>query len=156
MSDEQPAKEIDLLHVGVRKYISTGLYRSVSLSLSILFAVVGLVFLLAPEAVQLLFNSVSRHSGMQEAPLQDLGFFLILAVGYMYLVALLAYLMFLHPENRYFPWILIHGKTASSVLSFWLFILHGAYLIYLTNGIVDGAIAAGVLMLSRKARKTPK
>lgn len=156
MNGEGQAKGIDRLKVGVKKSVSPGFYRAVSLSLSILFAVVGFVFLLVPDAVLLLFNGVSKNWGMQEAPLQGFGFYLVLAVGYMYLVALLAFLMFLHPENGYFPLILMHGKTASSVLSFCLFLFHGAYFIYLTNGIVDGVIAAGVMVLSRTVRNTSK
>ena len=129
---------------------SQRIYKVVSLFLSILFAIVGLIFLLAPDSVILTMNGISRTLSMRETSVQGFSFFLVLAVAYMYLVALLAYMMFLHPDNTFFPWMLTNAKAATAILSICLIVLHGAYLIYFINGIVDGAIALGVLMLSRK------
>ncbi len=90
---------------------------------------------------------------MRESLPLEFNFFLILAVAYMYLVALLAFLMFLHPGNTLFPWMLINAKGATAVISICLVLLHGVYIVYIMNGIVDGSIALGVFMLSRKMRK---
>jgi hypothetical protein len=129
------------------------LYRLVSLSLSITFGIVGFIFLTIPGYVLNFFNKISPYIGFLESPVHEIGFYLILAVSYMYLVTLLAYLMYKHPENPSFPFLLINGKSASSIISFALFIIHGQYLIYVTNGIVDGLIALGVFLLFRKVRR---
>jgi hypothetical protein len=81
-------------------------------------------------------------------------FYLILAVGYMYLVTVLAFLMFRHPENRYFPLLMVHAKLASSLLSLALFLLQAHYLVYLANFIVDGMIGIAVLALYLKSRSS--
>jgi uncharacterized protein YjeT (DUF2065 family) len=130
------------------------LYRSASLCLSLIFAIVGLIFLFIPDDVFLLFNSVSRLIGYPESSLQSFGLYQVLAVGYMYLVTLLAYYMNKYPENRFFPLLLIHGKSASSLLSLCLFFVHPPCLLLLTNGIVDGMIAIGVFVLYKKSRQT--
>jgi hypothetical protein len=122
-------------------------YRHISLSLGIVFAVVGLLFLFIPERILIFFNSLSALFGMAPAPMTGFNSYLILAAGYMYLVALLAWLMFRHPENRFFPFILMQGKLASSVLSFGFFFFHKPLLIYFTNGVVDGIIGLVVLGL---------
>jgi hypothetical protein len=129
------------------------MYKLISLSLSIIFGMVGLVFLVIPENVLIFFNRISPLFGFMESPVQGVGFYLILAVAYMYLVTVLAYLMYKHPENPSFSFLLISGKSASSILSFIIFIIHYQFLIYLTNGIVDGLIAIGVFLLSRKAHR---
>jgi hypothetical protein len=123
------------------------IYRSASIILMLLFAVTGLSFISVPQQVLNLFNNLSGTFGMPDAPLTGFSFYLILAVGYMYLVTLLAFLMFRHPENKYFPQLLAHAKIASSVLSLGLFIFHAHYLIYLTNFIIDGVIGAMVIVL---------
>ena len=132
------------------------LYVSVSLLLSIVFAIVGMVFLFIPDDVLLLFNNISRHLGFPESPLQGFSLYQVLATGYMYLVTLLAYLMYKHPENTFFPILLIQGKSASSLISLAFFLFHLHSLIFLTNGIVDGIIAVGVLVLYRKKRGAKK
>jgi hypothetical protein len=129
------------------------LYRLVSLSLSITFGIVGLIFLSIPGYVLNFFNQVSLILGFMESPVHGFGFYLILAAAYMYLVTMLAYLMYKHPENPSYPFLLINGKSASSIISIALFIIHGQYLIYATNGIVDGMIALGVFLLFRKIRR---
>lgn len=131
-------------------------YRSISLCLSVVFALVGLIFLVMPQGVFLLFNNFSRQLGFPESALQGFGLYQVLAVGYMYLVSLLACMMFLHPENKYFIWLLINGKSASSVISIFLFAFHQPYLIYATNGVVDGSIAVILIMMYRKVKaETP-
>jgi len=111
------------------------------------------MFLFIPDGVLSFFNYISSRIGMEQAPLQGKGFFLILGAGYMYLVSLLAYMMYRCPENRYFPLLLANGKLASSVLSLYMFLTHKHYLIYAANCIVDGTIGAGVLLMYLKTRK---
>jgi hypothetical protein len=72
----------------------------------------------------------------------------------MYLVTILAFLMFRHPDNREYPLLLTHAKLASSIVSLALFVLNAHYLIYLANFIMDGAIGILVLTLSAKMRRT--
>ena len=127
-------------------------YKALSLAMSILFAVVGLIFLTMPADVLVFFNTVSRMIRIEETPVEGFSFYLILAVGYMYLVSLLAYMMFLHPENKYFICILINGKSASSATSILLCALHRPYLIYATNGVVDGLIAVLLIVVYRKLK----
>jgi len=129
-------------------------YRSISLMLMILFAATGIIFLSIPDRVLILFNTLSGVLGTQRAPLDGWSFYLILAVGYMYLVSILAFLMYKRPENRYFPLLLTHAKLASSVLSLALFLLQANYLIYLANFVVDGVIGSVVLVLYLKTRRT--
>jgi hypothetical protein len=127
-------------------------YRTASLGLSIVFAIVGLIFLFIPDNVFFFFNSVSRFAGFPESPAQGFGLYQILAVGYMYLVTLLAYFMYKYPKTTFFPLLLINGKSASALISFYLFFFHLQSLLLLTNGIVDGTIALGVLILYRLSR----
>ena len=129
------------------------IYRLVSVILMFLFAVTGLLFLFIPDQVLTLFNNLSYSLDMPESPVAGFGFYLILAVGYMYIVAALAFLMYRHPENRYFPQLLAHAKIASSLLSLALFLLHNHYLIYLANFLIDGFIGAVVTMLHIKMRR---
>ena len=126
-------------------------YRTISLFLAFLFSAVGAVFLFFPDAVISLFNGLSRPLGWPDSPPAGFHFYLILATGYMYLVALLAWLMFRHPDNGHFPFLLANGKIASSLLSLGFFLFHAHLLIYLANFVVDGAIGAGVLALWRKS-----
>jgi hypothetical protein len=119
----------------------------------ILFAVTGLLFLFIPDKVLVLFNNLSPSS-MAQAPLTGFNFYLILAAGYMYLVTVLAFLMFRRPENPIFPMLLTHAKIASSVLSLGLFLFHAHYLIYLANFLVDGFIGIVVGTLYFKLRQT--
>jgi hypothetical protein len=111
----------------------------------VVFILVGLVFLLLPDETLTFFNKLTRYTRFEEAPLNGPNFFLVLASGYMYLVSLIAYLMFKHPRNGFFPLLLANGKFASSALSLGMFILHGKQLITFTNFIVDGLIGAAAL-----------
>jgi hypothetical protein len=127
-------------------------YRPISLALAIIFALVGLVFLLTPESVHNVFNAVTRILGMIEPTGLGGDFYRILAVAYMYIVTLLAFSMYRYPENRYFLVLLINAKSVSAILSFLFFVFLHPYLIYLSNGIVDGAIAFGLLVLFIKTK----
>ncbi len=71
----------------------------------------------------------------------------------MYLVALLAWLMFRHPDNGAFSRLLIQGKLATALVALGFFLLHSPYLIYLANFVVDGLIAGGVWLISRGQKK---
>jgi hypothetical protein len=121
--------------------------------MTMIFAVVGLLFLFLADDVLEFFNTIAAYIGMKQSPVEGVDFYLILASGYMYLVSLLAYLMFRQPDNPYFPFLLTNAKLASSVLSFCFFILHQPYPIYLTNCIVDGLIGFLVLYFYLQIRR---
>ncbi len=129
------------------------LYRVAALVLAAGFLLVGALFLAFPDEVLSFFNRLSGPLGMPEMPFVGQTFFLVLASGYMYLVSLLAWLMFRHPDNRTFPSLLIQGKLATSLLSLGFFLAHRPYLIYLANFFVDGLIAGGVWWISRLRRR---
>lgn len=129
-------------------------YKIMSLVLAVLFAGVGIIFLIMPAGVIEFFNTISRPLGMKLAPLTGYQFFLILAAAYMYMVTLLAWFMFRHPENKTYPLLLVQAKAVSSLLSFLSFIVHQPFLIYLTNSVVDGAIAVFVLVMYLKITKS--
>lgn len=128
-------------------------YRLLGLSLAVIFAVVGLLFLFAPSGVLSFFNMLSGYLGMAPSPEQGISFYLILAVGYMYLVTLLAYFMYRYPQDRRYPLLLANGKLASSIISFYLFILNEPYLIYVANGVIDGFIGLLVLFMYLKMKR---
>jgi hypothetical protein len=130
------------------------IYKTISLVLMLLFAATGILFLVLPDMAIEFFNTLSSSLGMLQAPLTGWNFYLILAAGYMYLVTVLAFLMFRRPDNPYFPLLLVHAKLASSVLSLAFFLLQTHYLIYLANFIIDGVIGSVVLALYLKMRKT--
>ena len=125
-------------------------YRLLSLILGAAFAVTGTLFLLFPDAPIAFFNSLSSSFGMPQSPVNGWDFYVILAVGYMYVVTILAFSMCRHPENRELPRLLVHAKLASSALSLGLFLLQAHYLIYMVNGIVDGLIGITVLIMYRR------
>ena len=127
-------------------------YKWFSLFMAITFAAVGLFFLFLADDVLTFFDRFSPIFGMIPSSGEGYGFYLILAVGYMYLVTLLAVFMYREPANRYFPLLLMNAKVASSVLSFALLAFHRPYLIYLVNGVVDGLIALAVLVFYLKLR----
>lgn len=117
------------------------MYRPVCLILSLSFALVGLIFLFLPAAVVQLFNGLSLTPATAGSPPEGAGFFRILAVGYMYLVAALAFLMYRHPSDKIYPLLLISGKMTTALVSLCFFAAGGHYLIYAANAVVDGAIA---------------
>ncbi len=121
--------------------------------MALIFALVGLIFLFMTNGVLIFFNTISQHLGMLPAPAAGINFYLVLAVAYMYLVTLLAYLMYRHPENKQYLVLLINAKAASSILSIFLFIFHQPYLIYIANAVVDGSIAVFLLLFFLKLRR---
>jgi hypothetical protein len=128
------------------------LYRASALALTGGFVIVGALFLAIPDGVLAFFNRLSSPLGLPEAPPVGHHFFLALASGYMYLVSILAWLMFRHPQNKAYPGLLVQAKLATSLLSLGFFIAHRPFLIYLANFLVDGLIAAGVWWISRLRR----
>jgi len=128
-------------------------YRMLSLLLMLAFASTGVLFLVDPDAAIGFFNGFLPSFGLPQAPYNGWDFYLILAVGYMYVVTVLAFMMFRHPENRSFPMLLAHAKLASSLLSLALFLLHARYLIYVANFAVDGLIGVVVLLLYLRMRQ---
>ena len=125
-------------------------YRLVSLGLSIIFGIVGIVFLAIPAEVLSFFNAISLQYGLPASPAQGTSFFLILAVAYMVLVSMLAFMMYKNPESSSFPLLLITGKSASSIVSILFIVVESHSLIYMVNAITDGSIALGVFVLYRK------
>ena len=131
-------------------------YKLISFSLMIAFIAVGMVFLFIPAQVLVFFNNLSDLFGLPLIPVHEAGFYNILAVGYMYLVALFAFFMFRHPENPHFPHLLAHGKFASSFLSLGFAVIVGPYLIILVNCVTDGLIGLIALYFYLKLkRKNP-
>jgi hypothetical protein len=124
-----------------------------SLTLSVAFAVVGLIFLLIPGAVLHFFNGLSPGMGMILSPETGAEFFLALAVGYMYLVTVIAYMMYRRPSEKIFPFLLINGKISTALLSAILFAVHGHYLIYAVNTAADAGIALAVIPFYLKLRR---
>lgn len=115
-------------------------YKPLSLGGALIFAVVGLIFLLIPQQVLIFFNVLSDFWGFSHGSAAEFDFYIILAVAYMYLVTVLAYLMYRNPEESLFPLILAHGKLISSLLSLAAFIFKQRYLIYISNFFIDGII----------------
>jgi len=127
-------------------------YKSVSLALAIIFAAVGILFLTTPEGIYNLFNTLSRPLNLVESSAREPGFYRVLAIAYMYIVSSLAFQMYRQPERREFLWLLVNAKSASSIISFLFFLFVHPYLIFITNGIVDGAIACGLIVLHAKTK----
>ncbi len=113
---------------------------------AVVFAAIGLVFALIPEIVLIFFNNLSVYLGFTQSPVQGAGLYLALAAAYMYLVTVLAFLIFRYPEAKCFPLLLAHAKFASSAISLFFFITGYPYLILITNFIVDGIIGAVALL----------
>ncbi len=128
-------------------------YKIFSLAFCIIFLVVGFIFLILPGKVLVFFNTLSSRLEMPPSPVDGVDLYLALAVAYMYLVGLMAFLMWRHPENPHFPFFLAHGKLASSLLSLLFFAAHRPYLIFLVNFVVDGLIGAAAWMFYWKLKK---
>lgn len=131
-------------------------YRVTSITLAMIFAIVGVLFLVMPDQVLAFFNGISLRYGLPPSPSEGAGFFLILAAAYMYLVTLVAFLMYRNPGNSSFAFLLVNGKAASSILSILFILVHGCCLIYIVNAVTDGSIALGVFLLNRRLRRFPK
>ena len=132
--------------------MKTGFYKITSLALALTFAAVGGLFLLRPDAVLSFMNSLGRGFGWPEAPLNGAGFYLALAVGYMYVVTVLAVMMFRDPSRRILPILLAHGKGASSLLSIGMFFFHERFFVYLANGVVDLSLCILALFMAGRVR----
>jgi hypothetical protein len=129
------------------------LYKLFSLAAAAIFAVVGFIFLFFPDAALIFFNSISSYFGLPQSPVQGIGFYLTLASAYMYLVTLIACLMYRYPEQKIYPFLLAHAKLASAIISIYLFLVHQPYLIYFANFVTDGFIGITALYLM-KMKKT--
>ena len=125
------------------------LYRAIALSFAVVFAAAGLVFLVAPATLWTAIEQAAETVGMEGMPAGDAqaGLFRALAVAYMYVVALLAWMMFRRPAEPIWAGLLAHAKLASAVISLLLFAFHGRYFAYVANGVVDGAIGVTALVL---------
>jgi hypothetical protein len=124
-------------------------------SLAGTFAVVGVVFAIIPRMVLEAFNWLARGIGWPESTTEPYALYLALALGYMYVVTVLACQMARHPAERAWPWVLVQAKAASAVVCIALFALQEQYLLYLANFVVDGAIAMLVWLLClRRSRLT--
>lgn len=132
-------------------------YRAISLALAAAFAAVGAIFLAAPGLVRSFVDLFVAGSATAMPPGDvESGLFRALAVGYMYLVTLFAWMMFRHPAEPVWPTLLAHAKLASAVLSLALYVAHRPYVVYVGNGVVDGAIGLAVLLLRRRAARWQK
>ncbi len=131
-------------------------YRIICLILAFIFAVVGLLFLAAPQAVISFFNMASALLGMKQIPETETGFYPAIAAAYMYMVTLLAFMIYRKPYDRLPAIILANAKLASAFFSFLLFVISMPYLIFLVNGTIDGAIGIGILLLSKHFSQTAK
>lgn len=128
---------------------SERLYRTVSGAFCAAFALVGVLFLLAPGAVLSFFDAWSRRAGLAGFAGEPGELYVVLAVAYMYIVTRLAWSMFRHPGDPGPARSLVHAKVASAVLSLGVFLLRQPHLILLVNGIVDGSIGVVVMLLLR-------
>jgi hypothetical protein len=133
--------------------VTLQVYKFISLSLTVIFGLVGLAFLFISESIVKLFNTTSYFLGMQQGAVVGTNLYVVLAVAYMYLVALLAYLMYRNPEHREYPLLLMNGKLMSGVISFGLFLAVQPLLIYLANGVIDGSIGLLAMMMYRRTKK---
>lgn len=119
---------------------------------AITFSIVGLVFLLMPEGVLSFFNSLSSLFHLNQTPIVFPGFFLILSVGYMYVVTFIACQIFRNPENSLLLLLLANAKIVSSLLSLFLIFRDNFYPIYFTNLLADGLIGAAAIYLYLKVK----
>lgn len=137
-------------------FVSPGyrkLYRASGLAMCLVFAAVGVLFLLWPAAVVHFFNTLAARWGFPESPIPSPSLYVALAAAYMYVVTLLALGMYRRPDVRTYPLLLIQAKSASAVLSIILCFTAGVQLILIANAIVDGAIALGVAHIEFRGRR---
>jgi hypothetical protein len=129
-------------------------YRVFSLTMFVVFVVVGVLFLVVPAGVLGFFNSLSANLGIGPGSGEVGRFYLGLAVAYMALVSALALLMYRRPENQYFPLLLAVGKLSSSALSLLFFLVAERSLILVTNFVVDGAIGVAAALFAVRITRT--
>lgn len=123
------------------------IYRSISLAMTVIFIIVGGIFLFLPELVIEFFNNLSIYFGLEKLRATVDNLYIVLSVSYMYLVSIIAYSMYKKPEEKIYPILLAHAKLASSILSLYFVFTRGYYLIYIVNFIVDGLIGLLALYL---------
>ncbi len=132
--------------------MSQKVYRYVSIAMAIVFTLAGILFLFMSNSVIVFFNKMSVLVGMEQIDFGREHFYVILSVAYMYVVALLAFLMYRNPKEPVFPFLLFNAKIASSLVSILLFVVDRRLLIYITNGIVDGLIGLLVIFMYRNVK----
>lgn len=115
--------------------------------LAMTFAVVGLLFVAAPNATVRAINALgSIFRVFPPAPESELRFWLSLGFAYMVLVTLLAWRIAGDPRGqRALMPLLAAGKFASSFTCLCFFLLQQATFLYLLNFLVDGSIVVLVL-----------
>jgi len=123
------------------------------LGFAVAFAAVGALFLAVPGGVLAFADGLSRRAGLAGFPAAGDRFWLVLAGAYMYVVTVLAWGMWRHPDDPAHPRLLAHAKLASAGLSVAAFIIYLPHLVFLANGAVDGAIGLAALALARQARR---
>ncbi|MFB3853857.1 MAG: hypothetical protein ACE148_08545 [Vicinamibacterales bacterium] len=128
--------------------------RLVTFVLAISFVAVGALFVAAPGVIFGVFDRLGAAAGLKGMPAGDAnpGLFRVLAGAYMYLVALLAWKAFRNPTEPVWPEVMAHAKLASAALSLALLAFHGAFVVYLVNGLVDLSIGFAALWLRAAAR----
>lgn len=120
---------------------------------AVAFAAVGLLFLAVPGAVLAFCDALSRRTGLAAFPGPVDRFWLILAAAYMYVVTVLAWSLFRRPDDPVYPRLLAHAKLGSAALSLAAFALYAPHLLFLANGIVDGAIGIAAAVLWRSCAR---
>lgn len=123
-------------------------------AMAVSFASVGALFLFRPDAVLEFMNGLGGAFGLPPAPVQGGGFYLALAVGYMYVVTVLAVLIARNPADRIPALLLAHAKGASGALSLGMFALHRPYFVFLANGLIDLALCGLAVALWRATKET--
>ena len=126
-------------------------YRVFCLTLAIGFAAVGIIFGTMPDEVIAFFNNLSKPLSFPPCPETGFNFYLILAVAYMYIVTVLAVMMYRFPGSKSFPILLVNAKLASSIMSFGLFLFHSRQLgkPYVQASSLDSCFSHRTLPLTR-------
>lgn len=125
------------------------LVRAFGLAAAVVFAAVGLCFLIVPAGVLDLFSRLSGPLGFTPAAASAPSpFFVALAASYMFVVTILALQMHRHPEDGVYALILAQAKLASATISLVLFFAASRALILLVNVVVDGLIGLSALLLA--------
>lgn len=123
------------------------LYRWTLRAFALSFAVVGSLFVAAPNATIAFLNRVGSEIGdFAPAPASDLRLWLVLAASYMLLVTLLAWMAQRDlRRNRSLLLLLAAGKGCSSLLALGFYVFDSEAFAYLLNFLVDGSITLAVL-----------
>jgi hypothetical protein len=130
----------------MREQVDRGL-RVLFALLAAAFAGTGLLFFLFPDGTVRVLNATGSPFGFPPAPASTLRFWLSLGLAYMVLVTILAALIARDPRGRaeLMP-ILAAGKATSSLTCLGYFVFSMPAFIYLVNALVDGTLAATVLV----------